>query len=355
MLWRGKETPRMAEAPNPAPKPAARPARVMRRPPIYPPPEFPPRRLPLFSRTPPAIFPVILGLLGLAVALRLGLARQDLPAAPGDLLSGLVLGFWAFGCLAYLAKLLRRPGVILDEMQVMPARSGLAAGTGSAMTAAVVLAPFAPGAALTLLWAGLVLHFLLAVLVVKVLADLPPEGRSVNPGWHLIFTGFILAAPPAALMGQEALARGLLWATIPVALAIWGASLMQLLRGVPPAPLRPMLAIHLAPACLFATTAALLDKTHVAAGFATMAIVIALALLASARWIGAAGVTALWGAFTFPLAAFATAMLRQGGSLGTLGMGALAVALVAVPWIAWLVLRDWPGGNLAARTNAATA
>ena len=45
------------------------PPRVSARPKRYPPPEFPPRRAKLFARTPPAIFPPILGLLGLAAAL----------------------------------------------------------------------------------------------------------------------------------------------------------------------------------------------------------------------------------------------------------------------------------------------
>lgn len=331
------------------------PDRARRRPPVYPPPEFPPRRVPAFAQVPPAIFPVLLGLLGLAGALRLGLERLDLPLAAADLVAGLVLGLWAFGLLAYLVKLGRRPGVILEDLRVMPGRTALAAGTGSVMMAAVVLSPFAPGAAQTLLWIGLALHALLAGLAITVLVGLPREARGVNPGWHLLFTGFILGAPPAALLGQEALARGLIWATLPVALAIWGASLAQLLRSTPPAPLRPMLAIHLAPACLFATSSALTGQAHLATGFSILAIVIALALVSAGRWITVSGVTPLWGAFSFPLAALATALLRQGGGLASFGMGVLAVALVAVPWLAWRVLKDWPGGRLAAKTNAAKA
>ena len=44
-----------------------------RRPRMYPAPEFPPRKPALFARTPPAVFPVLLGLLGLGLALRRGL------------------------------------------------------------------------------------------------------------------------------------------------------------------------------------------------------------------------------------------------------------------------------------------
>ena len=38
------------------------------RPKAFPPPEFPPRKPKLFAKTPPAIFPVVLGLLGLGLA-----------------------------------------------------------------------------------------------------------------------------------------------------------------------------------------------------------------------------------------------------------------------------------------------
>lgn len=325
------------------------------RPKIYPPPEFPPRRPAAFAKTPPAIFPVLLGLLGLSVALRAGLARLGLPAAPGDLVAGLVLGLWGLGLLAYLAKLARRPGVILDDMKVMPARAGLAAGSASFLTAAAVLVPFSAGAAKVVLFAGLGLHLALALLILRVLAGLPAEARRVNPGWHIIFTGFIVGAPAAALLGIEPLARGLIWATVPIAAAIWGVSLAQLLRGLPPAPLRPMLAIHLAPACLFTTSAALTGQVGLAAGFGGLAVALALGLLVAGRWITAAGFSPLWGAFTFPLTALALALLRLDGAWASLGIGVLAVALVAVPWIAWRVLKLWPGGRLADRTNAAEA
>jgi tellurite resistance protein len=325
------------------------------RPKMYPPPEFPPRKVAAFAKTPPAVFPVLLGLLGLVLALRLGLARLGLPSAPADLLAGLVVPLWAFGILAYAAKLARRPGVVLDDLKVMPARAGLAAATVGGMAAASVLAPFVPGAATGLLAVALALHGALAVLVVRVLAGMPPEAREVNPGWHLVFVGFIVGAPAAVALGMEGLARGLLFATMPVAGAIWAVSLWQLTRRVPPAPLRPMLAIHLAPASLFATVSALLGMPALAGGFAVLAVALLLVLLARLPWIVQTGFSALWGAFTFPLAAAATALLLVGERGHWPGLGLLAAALVVVPWIGWRVLSLWPGGRLAGKTNAAEA
>lgn len=325
------------------------------RPRMYPPPEFPPRKLPAFARTPPAIFPVLLGLLGLALALRAGLVRLGWPEAPSDLLAGLAVPLWVLGVVAYVAKLLRRPGVILDDLKVMPARAGLSAATMGGMVAAALLAPFAPGLAGGLLLLSLILHAGLALLVARVLRGLPPEAREVNPGWHLTYVGFIVGGIAAASLGWTGMARGLLWATLLPALAIWVVSLWQLVRRVPPAPLRPLLAIHLAPASLFATVAHLTGLTTLSTGFVLLAMAIFLALAAGFRWISAAGFSPLWGAFTFPLTAFAGALIRVEGLWGSIGTGLLAAALVAVPMIAWKVLMLWPGGRLAGKTNAATA
>lgn len=325
------------------------------RPKPYPPPEFPPRRPPPFARTPPAIFPPVLGLLGLTVALRVGLGRQGLPPQAADLAAGLVLPLWAFAVCIYAAKLARRVSVILDDLKVMPSRAGLAAGTMGGMVAGGLLAPIAPHLGTALLLAMLAMHALLAILTLRTLAALPHEAREVNPGWHMTFVGFIVAAPAAVTLGLPGLAQGLFYATLPVALGIWAASLVQLARRIPPAPLRPMLAIHLAPASLLATTASLLGLTQAATVLGWLVLLIVLALLAGLRWITASGFSALWSAFTFPLTAAATALMLLGGWMGQIGQGLGFVALVAVPLIAWRVLKLWPGGQLAARTNAAEA
>jgi tellurite resistance protein len=198
-------------------------------------------------------------------------------------------------------------------------------------------------------------HAVLALLTLRVLIRLPPEARQVNPGWHMTFVGFILAAPVLASLGWPDVARLILYATLPIALAIWGVSLVQLARRIPPAPLRPMLVIHLAPASLFATTASLAELPTLALVFIGMAVFILVALLAMAHWITESGFSALWGAFTFPLAATSAALMLHGGALGQLGQVIFVLALGIVPWIAWRVLKLWPGGRLAAKTNAAEA
>ncbi|MDP3195812.1 tellurium resistance protein [Tabrizicola sp.] len=325
------------------------------RPKRYPPPEFPPRQPTMFAKTPPAIFPSILGLLGLVIALRLALARLGWDQGLADLLAGIAVALWLFAAVAYLAKIGRRSGVVVEDLRVLPGRSGLAAMTMGGMASATLIAPYVPETAWALMVMALMGHLALAVQLIRLLVSLPPPGRDVNPTWHLSFVGFIVAAPAALATGWGWLAVALFWATLPVALVIWGLSALQFLRQVPPAPLRPLLAIHVAPAALIATVAALLGMPVLAGVFVVMGAGLTATLAVSARWVGAAGVSPLWGAFTFPLAALATAMLVVGGVWTVAGLVLTAVGLGVIPAIAWWVLKRWPGGKLAAVTNAAEA
>lgn len=330
-----------------------------RRPRAYPAPEFPPRKPRLFARTPPAIFPSLLGLLGLGLALRTGAAvlgvSGSVPAGLIEAALGALLILWGFAVVALKVKVLRRPAVLTEDMRVLPGRSGLASATMSGMAAAAVLLPYAPGLALLLVVASLVAHAVMAAILIVTLARLPPESRNVNPTLHLSFVGFIVGAGPLAALGHVGSATVIFWVSATLALAIWAASLVQLIRSEPPAPLRPLLAIHLAPAALLSLVAVEIGQPLLSLGFTTLGMMIFLALLAGARWITLSGFSPLWGAFTFPLAAFANALLTQGDSWVWPGMVVLLLALGVVPSIAWNVLKLWPGNRLALKTNAAEA
>jgi tellurite resistance protein len=325
------------------------------RPKRYPPPEFPPRRPKLFARTPPAVFPSILGLLGLVGAVRLALGRMGWDLGLADLLAGIVVALWAFAALAYGAKVVRRPAVVMEDLRVLPGRSGLATMTMGGMAAAGLVGAYSASVGAALLVLALAGHLVLALLLVRLLLSLAPEARAVNPTLHLSLVGFIVAAGPALSLGWPVLSEALFWAVIPVAVAIWGLSLRQFAGAVPPAPLRPLLAIHLAPAALLALVAGLLGKAELAVLFLGLGTVYGLVLLAAGRWVTAAGPSPLWGAFTFPLAALASAMLLAGRVWLWPGLVLVTVGLGVIPGIAWWVLKRWPGGKLAAVTNAAEA
>lgn len=323
------------------------------RPKAFPPPEFPPRRPARFSRTPPAVFPVILGLLGLGLALKRALVALGLDAGIADAALGAFTALWAFAVFAYAAKMVQRVSVIMDDLRVLPGRTGLAALSMGGMLVAAELAAFSVPLAKAMLIAALALHLAQAVLLGIVLRGLPPEGRIVTPGTHLNFVGFIVGGIAAVSLGWDGLALALLVLTIPVALVIWAISAVQLIRRIPPAPLRPMLAIHLAPASLFASVAALTGQVGLAQGFAALAAILLFMLIFSARWITEAGFSAMWGSFTFPLAACASALILTGWTVA--GVIVLLAAIGVVPVIAWKILVLWGSGQLAARTNAAEA
>ncbi|MCL1627530.1 tellurium resistance protein [Roseibaca sp. V10] len=324
--------------------------------PLPPPLELP---KPGFGRrTPPALFQPIMGLFGLGLGWRAAAGAFGVTPAIGDLILGATSILFLYTFAAYLAKPLRRPATFMEDLRVLPGRAGLSAASLCLMLFAVVLAPYASGLATGLTLLAFAVHVGLVVAITLAILRGPEEGRVVTPVFHLSYVGFIIGGLAANALGYPEIARWLLWSMLLPAGLIWGASARQLLTRVPPAPLRPLLAIHLAPASLFTMVAAGAGLQAPAYAFSALAAAILIALVVSARWLVTAGFSPLWGAFTFPLAAFASALvtLSQGqGAMSGIGGIALVAATLVVPWVAYRVFKLWPGGKLAAKTNAAEA
>ena len=91
---------------------------------------------------------------------------------------------------------------------------------------------------------------------------------------------------------------------------------------------------------------------------ACLAIFAAIALLIRARWLTQAGFSPLWGAFTFPLAAFSGLMFVMGSQsivFAVIGALSLAGATILIPYVVARVLQLWAKGTPASATNAAVA
>lgn len=270
------------------------------------------------------------------------------------MLLGAVTLLYLFVLAAYLAKAARRPAVVAEDLRVLPGRAGLTSASLSVLLLAATALPYSAALARGLLFAGLAIHAALALAYVRTLLAAPPEQRRATPLWHLAFVGFILAPLSAVPLGMSGLSTAILAATVPVAVIIWALSASVVARTPP--PLRPVLAIHLAPAALFATVAASLGLPLPALAFCLVALAILALLLVAGRWITAAGFSPLWGAFTFPAAAVASACLAQGFEpFRSIGGLLLVGATLLVPTIAWRVMKLWAEGRLAAATNAAIA
>lgn len=336
--------------------PATPPNTPSNTPPRYfpPPPPLAPK-VGLFRQTPPAIFPSVLGVIGLGIVWRTAAPALGVPGAIGDVILGAAALLWLFAALAYLAKVARRPGVIGEDLRVLPGQTGLAGATMGLMALSVGLVPVAPALAGVAGLVGFGAHMLLAVAMARRFATTPPEARQVTPAWHMIFVGGILAALTAARLGHAGPAQALMWAETAVASAIWAVSLRDLVRHVPPAPLRPMLTIHAAPAGLLSVVSLETGHEAQAVVFALLALAILCAIALRVRWVATAGFSPLWGGFTFPVAISATAFLSLGGLWLAPAIVALATASVVTPFVASRVLRAWAGGQLGAKTGAAIA
>ncbi|MFT4149510.1 MAG: tellurium resistance protein [Paracoccaceae bacterium] len=321
--------------------------------PIYPPPQFPPRPDRAFARTPPLVFAPILGMLGLAQAMVRGLPRIEMSQAAGQLVFGLMTALWLFAVLAYLAKAIRRPAVVAEDLETLPGMAGLATATMGMMSIAGGLDAIAPGIGGAMLWPAMAAHLALVLLAGGVMMRQPAARRQISPVHHLLFGGFVVGAIAACRLNRLALAEAVMWAMIPVAVTLWAASLWQMRRALPPAPLRPLLAIHLAPAGLIANVAFQTGHVMIAQVFLGLAAAMLVVLTAWARWVMAAPFSPLWGLMIYPLAAVIGAIFVAGGIWLPLGVGLSVLAFGAGPALAWNVLKLWPGGRLAALTNAA--
>lgn len=321
----------------------------------------PPLKLPapgFGRRTPPALFAPLMGLFGLGLAWRAAGPAYGAVEGLGDLILGATALLYLFVLVAWLAKPLRRLGVIGEELRVLPGRTGLAAASLGLMLLATALVPLVPWLAAAVALLAFVVHLLLVAVFVQVLRLGPPEGRVVSPEFHLVFVGFIIGGLAANALGAHLVAQALVWLMLVPAGVIFALSFQQFLKARPPAPLRPLLAIHLAPLCLLALVAHGSGMVGVAFVFAVLAVPVFLVLLISVSWLTRAGFTPLWGAFTFPLAAFANVLVTLSGGAGVTGMAAAGVLVLAtgvVGVVAWRIFRLWPGGKLAAKTNAAEA
>lgn len=310
----------------------------------------------LARRVPPAVFPPVMGLFGLGLGWRRFGVVADLPAVTGEAILGGVTLLFLFSLVAYMAKLIRRPAVLAQDLAVLPGRLGVSALFANLYLLAIVLHPYLPGLTAPLIIGALIIQLGLMALILRALAAVPPAGRQLRSAGHLYFTSPLVAAMAAALTGQSGLGGLLLLTTLAIGGAIWLADLWALARGRPvPPPLRPILALHLSVTSVAGITAGALGWVDAAQGFAWLAALTLLAFVLAARWMTQSGFTPLWSAFTFPLAATASLWLAQGDFWLWPGLATLLAASGIVPAIAFRVMKMWAGGQLAVRTNAASA
>ncbi|MDO5641349.1 MAG: hypothetical protein Q4G26_03025 [Paracoccus sp. (in: a-proteobacteria)] len=303
-----------------------------------------------FRRTPPMIFAPVLALMALALALMAG-QRIGVPAGLGGFAAGVAAALFLFAAIAYLAKLSRRPAVLGDELAVLPGRLGVDAGLVGLCLSGALLAGFAPLAGKLALIAGLL------ALAAVVVFDLARAGEHSAPAWQLRVTALLVAAAGAGMLGWPGLGRVLIWPGALAAVVLAALSLGQMRRRRMPVVLLPLMALHLAPVAAFGAAAAILDAPlqQQAYGLSLAGLI----LLPVFAWRAGTGLFLVLLTIPLSLAAWqfcALAAANPGnGLLGALALIILALAAgVSIP-ASFATLRDWAGGRLATRSNAAIA
>ena len=313
----------------------------------------------LWRRTPPAIFPVTLGFMGLALGWRNASEVLPIPHEIGDLMLGVSTAYFLFFAISYIAKVLVRPAVVLEDLKVPPARAGVAAFPMAIMLLAAALLPL--GVQVPLVWwTGVAFYYVATGLVAYSIITGPPEARIFSPFQYLAFVGPIVGPIAGIPLGYVTESFILAMAAMIPYIAITLGYGYRLTKVRPPVPLRPSLAIVLAPTSLFALAFGGLEIDWAFELFYWMAVAFAIALLVFSMWLTEGGYNPIWGSFTFPIATFINlniyAVGKGMGLVASTGMiASLLIGTLFILYIIWKSSKLWIRGDMATKTGAAVA
>ncbi len=315
---------------------------------------------PLWRRTPPAIFPVTLGVLGFGLGWRGAADVLPIGEEIGDLFLGGGMAYYLYFLAFYMRKLLARPSVLFEDMQTARARAGIAAAGMAMMLLAAALLPFGI-AAPEVWWVGVIMQIGASIIVLHALWVEPPEERHFSTFQYLTFVGPLVGPVAGVPLGYVWESKVMTFAALVPYTIITAGLALKLLRGQgPPDKLRPSLAIFLAPNCLFASAFGLIGIQLGYEVFYWIANVVALGLVFLIHYMTRGGWTPVWASFTFPIAAFLNMQvlaLHHGAGLpARVGVwAALILGTPVITAIAWRSNLAWVTGELAERSQAAKA
>jgi tellurite resistance protein len=314
------------------------------------------------QRLPPGLFAIPLGLIGLASSWgRLGHADPAAAALSAGLqapLTALGLGVWAALCILWALKLLRHPEQVRGLWGHPLQGSFLALAPVSSLLVVAVAAPLADHAALlgalhVLVVLALALQLSIAWRVVAQLTTGRIGPELVTPALYLptVAGGFVgaMALQALDLHGWAVLLFGAglgAWALLEARI------LHRLFAGPLPLPLRPTLGLELAPTSVGALTLAVLwpqlpaDVLLVALGIGSGP---ALAVLARWHWWTETPFSVGFWSFSFPIAAYAGAIVeavRRGAWPLWPAWVAMLMASAVIAFLALRTLLLWRAGRL---------
>lgn len=300
------------------------------------------------------LFAVPMGIGGLGLAWREAARLLGAPGLIGEAILALTAALWLLIAVLHGVRALRHPAALTGDLR-HPVRAGFAGAISiGLMIVAGGLIPYAPGFA-TLVWLGAVaFHLLVGVWTVRGLLQSPREAAVLVPPLLIPLVGNIVAPIFGVRLGFEALSwmlyglGALLWVMIqPLILG-------RLIHGPAlPLPLRPTLAILLAPPSVGAVALSVLTggEGPLVLAVLGLAVLVALVLLSLAGEIARCPFGLPWWGLTFPSAAFSVALTGaaavHGGSAGAaLSWAVLAAVTALIAGIALATLRAALAGHL---------
>lgn len=316
-------------------------------------------RTPLWRQTPLAIFPVTLGLMGLSLGWRNAASALPIPTLIGDLMLGLATAYFMLFAVSYIAKIIARPGVVMEDIKSPPARAGFGALPATVMMLAAGLLVMGISAPIVW-WVGVIGYLVTILISTHAILTGSEEGRRFSPFQYLAFVAFMIAPIAGIKLGFVTLSYWFTMGSLVPFIVVTVGYGSKFAKVRPPIPLRPSLVIILAPVSLFAVAFGQLQIEWAFIMFYWMAWALAATMLFFALWLSKGGWTPIWGAFTFPIAAFinlqAFAIGKGLGVIATTGL--IAGLLIGTPlifYVVWMASKAWMRGDLAKKSGAAVA
>jgi tellurite resistance protein len=257
------------------------------------------------------LFAAPMGIGGLGMAWREGARGLGAPAFIGEALLLLATLLWLALVGLHLARARRHPAALAGDLRHPVRAAFLGTVSIGVMIIAGGLTPYAPGLAADVWLVGVAAHFGIGTWTVRGLLRSPKEAAVLTPPLLIPLVGNILAPVFGAPLGFPALnwmlfgLGALLWAMLQPLL------LYRLILGPPlPAALRPALVIFLAPPAVGA-----LSLAGLTGGFGPgplgclgLALLVAAVMLTLVGDFARAPFAMSWWGWTFPSAAFASAL-----------------------------------------------
>jgi tellurite resistance protein len=295
---------------------------------------------PTLEHLPIPLLAMPMGTGGVGLAWRQAHHALGVPAVLGEALLAFTALLWVVVVALQALRALRYPEAVLAELR-HPVRVAFAAApTIGLMIVSAFFHSHVPGLGASLWAVAVALHLLVAMMLLRRIVAGRGEIAMISPPLLIPFAGLVLAPVFGVRMGFVEASSMMLGIGLILWLVTMPLLLHRLVAGPPlPPPLRPSLAILLAPPAIGALgLVALTGQT----GGVVLALV-GVALLFAAVLVSLAGEFARvpfglpWWGVTFPSAAFAV-MVMVMGFPALLGWAALLATTGLTGWVAWRTL-----------------